>query len=202
METKLAHGVSHRDSQSGMTLIELVIALAILLIVATGIMSVAVVGITTTENQGHLAARAAEYAQDKMEQLISLAYCDGGDGTSAVGTDTTQFPSANSGGTGLAPGGSTSLSSPVTSPGTGYVDYLDINGNQSGVGPSNWYYKRVWEISTPGCTPPSGYCTSPPPSTCTQKQITVTAGVRFNIAGGGTGTSVQASVTSLKTSPF
>ena len=62
-----------RNSQSGVTLIETVIALAILLIVATGIMSVALVGIMTTENQGHLAARSAEYAQDKMEQLISLS---------------------------------------------------------------------------------------------------------------------------------
>ena len=35
-----------------------------------------VVGMMTTENQGHLAARTTEYAQDKMEQLLVLAYGD------------------------------------------------------------------------------------------------------------------------------
>src|SRR3954469_5393595 len=88
-----------RYRQAGMTLMETVIALAILLIVSTGIMSVVLVAITTTETQGHLAARTAEYAQDKIEQLTSLSYAD-------TVSDTTQFPAANSGGTGLSIGGS------------------------------------------------------------------------------------------------
>ena len=40
-------------SQAGMSLIETVIALGILLVVAAGIMTVATVSITTTENQGN-----------------------------------------------------------------------------------------------------------------------------------------------------
>ena len=85
METQLPFRRTLRSTQAGVTLVETVIALAILLIVATGIMSVALVGIMTTENQGHLAARSAEYAQDKMEQLLSLSYSD-------AFTDTTVFP--------------------------------------------------------------------------------------------------------------
>ncbi len=58
-----------RKSQAGLTVMETVIALAMLVIVATGVMGLAAVAVSTTETQGHLAARTAEYAQDKMEQL-------------------------------------------------------------------------------------------------------------------------------------
>jgi Tfp pilus assembly protein PilV len=66
-----------RGSQAGISLLETLIALTILVIVTVGVMSVALVAVETTENQGHLQSRAAEYAQDKMEQLISLSYGDG-----------------------------------------------------------------------------------------------------------------------------
>src|SRR5258707_15861821 len=78
-------------SQAGMTLIEVVIAVAILLTVSSGMLAMAIVATTTTENQGHLAARTTEYAQDKMEQLLVLAY---GDSTS----DTTTIPTGSTGG--------------------------------------------------------------------------------------------------------
>ena len=38
--------------------------------------SMGVVAMMTTENQGHLAARTTEYAQDKMEQLLVLSWGD------------------------------------------------------------------------------------------------------------------------------
>jgi len=66
-----------RSAQAGMTLIETMIALAILFTITVGLMAMATVAMMTTENQGHLGARTAEYAQDKMEQLLSLAYTDG-----------------------------------------------------------------------------------------------------------------------------
>ena len=183
MEAKYHRLRSHRSSQSGVTLVETVIALAILLVVATGIMSVALVGIMTTENQGHLAARSAEYAQDKMEQLNSLSYAD------AV-TDTTVFPSTNSGGTGLSVGGSFDPAAPAA----GYVDYLDATGNPMALGaggaaPAGWYYIRVWQISNPA-------------GTNNMKQITVTAKVAFNVGSSGSGLPTQATLTSLKTSPY
>src|SRR5713226_1237565 len=104
MEKKSPRRSFNRQSQSGMSLLETMIAVAVLLIVTAGIMSMAMVATSTTENQGHLAARATEYAQDKMEQLISLAYGDG-DPPAPSGSDTTVFPSTNTGGTGLAIGG-------------------------------------------------------------------------------------------------
>jgi Tfp pilus assembly protein PilV len=55
-----------------MSLLEVMIALGILLIASVGIMTMGTVAVSTTENQGHLAARTAEYAQDKIEQLNSL----------------------------------------------------------------------------------------------------------------------------------
>lgn len=196
METQSRFQPTHRSPQAGVTMIETVIALAILLVVATGIMSVALVGIMTTENQGHLAARAAEYAQDKMEQLMSLSYSD-------LVTDTTVFPSTNSGGSGLTIGGSSDPTAPVSVPGTGgcpaaattcYVDYLDATGNPmvlgaGGAAPAGWYYIRVWQISTPA-------------GTSNMKQLTVTAKVAYNVGSGGSGLPTQATLTSLKTSPY
>src|SRR4051812_13776790 len=97
-----------RTSQSGLGMLEMMISLTILLVALIGIMSLVSLAMTTTEDQGHLMARCTEYAQDKLEQLNSLAYGDSQ-------TDTTVFPALNSGGTGLAIGGSADPSSPTTS---------------------------------------------------------------------------------------
>ncbi len=168
-----------RRSQAGMSLLETVIALTILVLVSVGIMSLTAVALQTTENQGHLQSRAAEYAQDKMEQLISLAY---GDST----TDTTVFPAVSTGGTGLTVGGSYDPTAPVTSPGTGYVDYLDQSGNLT-TSAGNWYYIRVWEIDQ---------------ASTNLKRITVTAQVRKSIGGAAVGALPTATVVSLKAYPF
>ena len=72
-------------SAAGFSLLETVFALGILLVVAVGVLPLGVIAVSTTENQGHLMARSTEYAQDKMEQLLALAY---GDSTS----DTRVFP--------------------------------------------------------------------------------------------------------------
>ncbi|MBZ5528573.1 MAG: type II secretion system GspH family protein, partial [Acidobacteriia bacterium] len=117
-----------RHSQSGMTLLEVVIALAILLIVSVNIMTVSILSIKATESQGHLSARTAEYAQDKMEQLLALAFTD----TVSDTTSTTSgiITTASTGGTGLGVGGSSNPLAPVA----GYVDYLDANGNPMAAG--------------------------------------------------------------------
>jgi prepilin-type N-terminal cleavage/methylation domain-containing protein len=184
METKSPHRSFECRSESGLTLIETMIAVAILLIISVGLLSVGVVAVTTTENQGHLAARTAEYAQDKMEQLLSLAY------TNTQADTTCGVVTCNTGGSGLTNGGSIDPAAPVTTPGTGYVDYLCADGNPSGVGgctAANWYYIRVWKIEAPA-------------GTTNLKQITVTCAVRFDVAGRGT--VPQATLTTLKTSPF
>ena len=179
----------NRSCHAGMTYLETMVALALLLIVASGVMGLASVAVSTTETQGHLAARTAEYAQDKMEQLLALKFCD------SV-TDTTQFPAVSTGGTGLGPA-CTNITAAVptatgggglspTAPTTGYVDYLDASGNLV-ASTGNWEYVRVWQISIPS-------------GSVGLKQITVLAQASKEV--GSNGRLPQATVVALKTYPF
>jgi prepilin-type N-terminal cleavage/methylation domain-containing protein len=180
------------ESSAGFSLLETIVALGILAVVAAGVLPMALLAVTTTENQGHLLARTTEYAQDKLEQLQVLAF---NDSTS----DTRVFPATTSGGTGLAPGGSADTAAPVAS----YVDYLDINGNvldaPGGNPPGTWFYRRVWQISMVAATNPK--CpVALAPAGCL-KRITVSTTVRA-AAAGGLGLTPRATVSSLKTYPF
>jgi prepilin-type N-terminal cleavage/methylation domain-containing protein len=183
-----------RKSRAGMSLLETMIALAILLLVAGGMMGLATIATSSTETQGHLASRTTEYAQDKMEQLLALAFCDGP--PNATATDTTVFPAVvDATGTGLAgctnPGGNPPTASAggslnTASPTTGYVDYLDASGNLvSSTG--NWEYIRVWQISVPSGS--NGL-----------KQISVLAQAHYSV--GKDGQMPQSTVVALKTFPF
>jgi prepilin-type N-terminal cleavage/methylation domain-containing protein len=189
MDRKSNYRALYRPTQTGMSLLEMMIALAILLIASVGIISMATTAMSTTENQGHLAARASEYAQDKMEQLNSLAYGD-------ASTDTTQFPACSTisvsppactTGTGLTIGGSSDPNNPVATPGNGYADYLDISGNPT-TSTGSWYYVRVWQISPVTGQP-------------NLKQITVTTKVRRQV-GSPAGALPQTTLVSLKANPF
>lgn len=163
-----------RNRQAGISLIETMIALALLLIAAAGIMTMATVAMSTTETQGHLAARTAEYAQDKMEQLLALQYPD-------TQTDTTVFPSTITGaGTGLSVGGGLNANAPVV----GYSDYVDRSGNPVGAG-GNWQYVRVWQI------------TQAAPN---MKQISVLTQVRYGV--GQVGVLPRSTISCLKSFPF
>jgi type II secretory pathway pseudopilin PulG len=163
-----------RNSQAGISLIETMIALALLLIAAAGIMTMATVAMTTTETQGHLAARTAEYAQDKMEQLLALQYPD-------TQTDTTVFPSSITGaGTGLSVGGALNANAPVA----GYSDYVDRSGNPVAAG-GNWQYVRVWRITQVGAN---------------MKQISVLTQVRYGV--GQAGVLPRSTISCLKSFPF
>lgn len=169
-----------RRSQAGVSLIETMIALGILLIVSVGILAMTALSISTTENQGHLAARTAEYAQDKMEQLLSLSFND-----TQTDTSVASFVANSSAGSpGLAAGGSVTYGSGVA----GYVDYLDASGNPLGGGanaPSGWYYVRMWRITDVSST---------------LKQIEVRVWARMGV--NGTSSLPQSAVTALKSSPF
>jgi Tfp pilus assembly protein PilV len=162
--------------QAGLSLLETMVALTILLIVSTGMMSVAGVALTTTETQGHLAARTAEYAQDKMEQLLALRFGDASSNTAPA----TGYITTNTGGSGLAPGGSLSTSAPVAQ----YVDYLDASGNPV-ASTATWEYIRVWQITAPSVT---------------LKQISVKT--KVSAAVGYSGRLPESTVVALKSSPF
>jgi len=189
-----------RPNERGTTLIEVMIASAILMTLMAGLMSMSALAISTTENQGHLAARATEYAQDKMEQLLALSYSD-------TVSDTRTFPATNTSGSGLAVGLSVGGSYNVDSPAALYVDYLDDAGNICGLtvggvlvascpawsgttAPTGWFYKRVWKIDDHGsdATLPVGL-----------KRITVAACTSRGFGGATRATSY---LTVLKSSPF
>ena len=168
------HELKNRKSQAGMSLIETMFALGLLLVVAAGVLGLAGIALSTTENQGHLAARTAEYAQDKMEQLLALRYLD-------AQTDTTVFPSTITGsGKGLTPGGNVNPNAPAA----GYADYLDASGN-SVAATGNWQYIRVWQITQ---------------NANNLKTISVLSQVRTEVGGGGL--LPQSTVVAMKSSPF
>ena len=171
-------------------LLEVTIASAIVLIVASGVMTLTVKALTTTENQGHLMARTAEYSQDKIEQLMALAYCD-------PSSDTTQIPTVATGGQGLAgcpvpldnpaTGTGTGGSSDPNSPVVGYVDYLDVSGNVLTTS-AGAFYIRAWQIS------------AGPGGVTSMKQIKVTTKVLNSV--GSSGANPQTVVVTLKCYPF
>ena len=175
--------VARRDE--GFSLLETLVGLGLLLVVAAGTLPLATLAFATSENQGHLSSRSAEYAQDKLEQLMALAY---GDSTS----DTRVFPAVDLGGSGLTIGGSSDPAAPVAQ----YVDYLDADGallaSANGQPPDGWYYQRVWQVSTVAA--PGGGVRA------NLKQITVTATVARS--QGAWALRPRATVSAIKTFPF
>ena len=131
---------------AGFSLIEVLIATGILSIALTSLAQLLALSVTN-----NLVARngtfTAVLAAQKMEQLRGLTW-----GFTALGgpisdtqTDTTVSPEAAAGGTGLTPSTGNTLASNVS----GYVDYLDANGNALGGGtliPTNTAYIRRWSI--------------------------------------------------------
>jgi hypothetical protein len=173
--------VRKRNPQAGSTILETVIATALMFTVAAGVMGLGALALATTENQGHLTARTSEYCQDKLEQLLALSFNDSSSNTSVV-------PTTSTGGNGLTIGGGTNPTSPVS----GYVDYLDSSGNiltaSGSTAPANWFYIRVWSIA------------AGPAGSGTEKLITVTTEVDNQV--GSVGGLPESTVAALKVNPF
>ncbi len=196
--------------ERGSALIETLVAAAILIIVVAGILPVFMLATQTTYAQGDVATRVTEYAQDKMEQLLSLNKDNIiSDGFNDATTDTTVFPAAvnaldgttsctgtspnicglggaSSGTTGCGTGagtfapGTTVGSIPPAAPVTYFVDYLDTNGNLL-PNSTGAYYTRQWQVSLD--------------STSCLKTITVVAS---SIAAGVKGGAVSMKLVAIK----
>src|SRR3989441_9601105 len=182
--------------ERGTTLIETAIASGILLVTLAGLLSMGTIATMHTENQGHLAPRTTEYAQDKMEQLLGLAYSD------AV-ADTIPFPAIFVGGSGLAVGGNNDPAAPVNK----YVDWLSADGSLLGGGTAapddevagHWFYERVWKVTC--ITNPPTPCNTDPATGIDRgiKQIDITVRVRTGVANF---LPAKSTVTALKAAQF
>jgi prepilin-type N-terminal cleavage/methylation domain-containing protein len=174
--TRFARTQRRLRSEAGFSLIENLIGLSILLVAAAGALPVAILALNMTENHGHLTARSAEYAQDKLEQLMALSFGD-------TVTDTRSFPAQPTGGSGLSVGGSANPAAPVDP----YVDYLNVDGAlltaPGGGAPADWFYQRVWRIEEVGGADPNCPTVVSASQICL-KRITVTATVRRGASGG------------------
>jgi prepilin-type N-terminal cleavage/methylation domain-containing protein len=127
--------------QQGFTLLEMMFAIVILTIAATGVLALFGSSIMISSSQGDHGSRTTEYAQDKMEQLMTLNFSD-------TSSDLTQYPTASSGGHGLTAGGSLNSASPSS----GYADYIAADGTPT-QSSTNAAYIREWLIADDSNTP-------------------------------------------------
>jgi len=118
-------------SESGVTILETMIASAILLVGIVGVTGLLTVATVQNQDQGQDLTRTTMYAQDKMDQLMGLSFNDST-------TDTTEGTSSP--GVGLSVGGSTTTAT------AGYVDYLDATGKPL-TSSTNSFFVRKWSMS-------------------------------------------------------
>ena len=132
---------------NGFSLVEVLIATTVLVAALAGLAQL--FGAATGANGS---AKATTYAtilaQQKMEQLRSLAFAFDADGhpVTDVDTDTSAVTELPTGGTGLRP----SPAGTLTENSVGYVDYLDASGVSLGglaaLPPPGARYVRRWSI--------------------------------------------------------
>ena len=145
-----------RNHERGISMLETMIAAAVMLVGIGGMMSLFMVATVKNQSQGSQATRCTEYAQDKMEQLMALSWGDTCSDTTSVPTKSPIPPQScptfctTATCTGLtANGGGTPPLLP-SNPVAGYVDYVTEG---SGVGTeiyptqqSSSVYIRQWSI--------------------------------------------------------
>lgn len=147
--------VKAMQNDSGVTLIETMIAVLVALIGVFSVGTVIFQATVTNKNQGTEVTRATIYAQDKMELLLSLdfASCNQTASSQPASCNTTGI-SATGWTQGLLPGGAIAPNQktcPSSGTSVGYVDFLDIDGNQlTGASCADLTttnaYTRMWQI--------------------------------------------------------
>jgi type II secretory pathway pseudopilin PulG len=137
----IARRAGVQSSEAGLTLIETMVAAVVLLVGVVAMMGMFGVAVRQNQDQGRLAVQTATYCQNKLQELESLKFLDSS-------TDTSTWPPASSGGTGLcgdmAPGTTCGGIDPA-SPVSGFVDYLDSDGNPV-TGLAGAAFVRQWQI--------------------------------------------------------
>jgi len=149
-------------SESGVTLIETLIAVVIAVVGVFSVGALIFQGTVTNKNQGTEVTRATIYAQDKVEKLLSLNFstCTQSASSQPSSCNTTNV-NASGWTDGLLAGGAIGPSVQATCPSSGasvgYIDFLDSNGiqlpgssgatNCSAITSSGISYVRMWQIS-------------------------------------------------------
>jgi prepilin-type N-terminal cleavage/methylation domain-containing protein len=126
--------------ESGMTLVESMIAMVILLVGLLGLAQVLTLGVIASKAYGRDAGLATAAARDKMEELVGLSFDD-------TSTNLTTSPPFSSNGVGLTAGGSIYPADPVA----GYSDQLDSSGSRTSTA-SAAEYVRQWRIVNDSAT--------------------------------------------------
>ncbi len=129
----------NRKHESGMTLVETLIAILILSVGLLTLAQVLAFSIMASKTHGRDAGKATAAAQEKLEELVGLQFND-------TATDLTVSPPTAAGGTGLTHGGSIYPSDPVQ----GYADYVDATGNR--IEAADAAYTRQWQITNNSAT--------------------------------------------------
>jgi len=125
------------SDESGLTLVETLIALLILMVGLLSLAQVLAFTMAVSKTHGHDSVKATAAAHDKMEELTNLLFND-------TTTNLTVNTPYTSNGVGLTAGGSIPPANPVA----GYVDYLDTEGVRTASG--NMAYTRQWQIIDDG----------------------------------------------------
>lgn len=125
---------SHMKDESGMTLVESMMAMLILMAGLLSLAQVLTFSLIASKSYGRDAGQTTAAARDKMEELVGLQF---GDTT----TNVTNNPPFAANGVGLTQGGSIYPADPVN----GYSDRLDSSGNRT-ASSSATAFIRQWRI--------------------------------------------------------
>ena len=146
------------ESSRGFSLIEVMVASAILACAVLSVAQLAAAAIGSTAGARGV-SEATLLAWQKIDQLRSLAFAfdDTGLPVTDLVTDTAVQPERAAGGTGLSPSGDGTLTRDTG----GYVDYLDALGQSLGGGalgggerpPPGTRYRRRWAVALFGGNP-------------------------------------------------
>ena len=121
-------------NESGMPLVESMIAILILLFGLLALAQAIAFSVIASKTYGRDSGLATAAAHDKMEELVGLPF---GDTTTNLAED----PPYGAAGTGLAAGGSFYPADPVE----GYSDALDVAGART-ASASDIAYTRQWQV--------------------------------------------------------